>query len=1048
MGKNLFKYKLENLEDVTASTFYTNFLKKEGIESRSGRTIYILISEISFNMVFKIATDISNLNNDLRLVVIFNEKRDVRNLIKKFMNNIFEGSESTKGKYAINANTLVGMTNRGMLEFKIAESKYHLNVICGHTLLLGMEKLSLDPNFSNGYVFWEDYEEYTAEVKTEVTKIYNASRDANEIIKLLKYTRKDYKASDMYYLMLLNIFQVQEYTSEQSEIKNMRMNNQGLWKCLFEFQRDGVYGLIHRLNKNGFALLADSVGLGKTYQALAVIQYFQEKKGEKTLVLSPIKLFENWNNEIGNQSTRSFDDVQLFFDVHFHTTITNKKTPGGTAVANVDYTTYDMLVIDEAHAFKNSKSKRYLALMNKILSVNPRIKILLLSATPVSNTLKDLESLINLMSKGARTIGAEPNKIDYKKMIRDAERKLDLSLEPEAAFYSMLDEVLVSRDKAYVKDIYQNSNLKFPEKSESVSLTVKSTNEEKKKVTEFYEEISNMTYAMYDYYHYLREDRKEYFRSESLNISERSQGMKVLMRMLLLKRYESTHKSLITTINKMVAQMKQMQMIENNNPVQHKVNILENKTNDILEENGEEGIELPYENLRRDDFTPEFFTALNEDISILESIINNKIYADISSRKIELLIAQVNELLELKEKVIIFTSYSDTAEELADKLFDVGIEFGLVTGNTYKIYKVGLGNKSEYEKVLKEFSPKSKRNNNVEHEIDVLIATDVISEGQNLQDCSNIINFDVHWNPVRIIQRLGRIDRLNSEHEYINNYIFWPFESIEVYLNMKERLDKKNRYIHAVGAEGYEYESDYNTTKEQLEQVANGIDIEENKIQLSSKEKSKKKFELDYKRIKNEIDPDSQFFNVIDYISELRGLNTYVLKNEITTSSYLLYRTSSKEKLKSELFPYILVELDVKGKIKFNQIESLEVIRDLYEESILQRYTSIDNNIKKELFTTKVKPKLTEITYALTKKFEGIKLNELSLIASIYVLSEDAVEATNYNRVYSVYNAVNNTILNKEWFDKTKSRSYSKNLDEHDFIHKDKANTIFDNIEN
>ncbi len=986
MGKNIFKFKLSEVNDITSRTFYQNFLDKERNSRRNGETIYIVASKVSFNTISQIAWDINKLKNNLRLVVIFNEPHDVEKIITEFMNNIHEGYLSAGGLYPQNAIALKGMVDAGQLEFLIAKEKYHLCVINGYTTLMGIDELRINKSFSNGYVFWEDYEDYAAEIKSEIEIIYRNSDEATEIYKLLEFLKKDYTTEELYYLMLLNIFQVQEYTREKREINSLPMGQKGLWKNLFSFQKDGVYGLIHRLNKNGFALLADSVGLGKTYQALAVSQYYQERKSERTLILSPVKLFENWDNETSSSSVKSFKDVSLTFDVHYHTTITSKRTPQQKSVDTFNYAQYDLLIVDEAHAFRNNKSKRFIETFNKILNANPHIKVLLLTATPVNNSLKDLESLIFLMSKGSKKIDVQGEKVDYKSIISQASKSIQSNHEVSSNFYEMLDEIQVSRDKAYIKEVYKNTSLKFPQKNPVISLSTKLEENETYLIRRFYEDITQMDYASYNYFDYLREERKEYFKKKlGKNISERSQGMKYLMRLLLLKRYESTFNSLTKTIENMISQMKKWEEIGNTKSEQFQINITVNDSKEILK-TGEEDVEaidifdLP---VIREDFKPEFFEAIKSDISILEAISSNLVYKAISNKKIDKLIHEVEKILKRGEKVIIFTSYSDTAKELSDKLRN--INHGLVTGSDQCICFNSISNyKNNYDDILKEFSPLSKGNEKVKNKIDVLIATDVISEGQNLQDCSNIINFDVHWNPVRIIQRLGRIDRLNSQHKKIDNFIFWPMDSLEDYLEMKKRIDTKNQYIEAVGAEGYEIESKFSTTKDQLEKVAKGIDIEDNIIKAKGARQEIKKFEIDYKRIKEEIDEESTFYEIVDYLHSIRGLSGYVYANDISKSCYLLYRVSSKNKFKSELYPYILIELDNNLKIKSNQLDSLKIVKKLYTKSLLHDFSSVNKYNKKEFFKEELKYKLKEIIRYIIKNFEGVNENELSLVCGIY----------------------------------------------------------------
>ncbi len=986
VAKNLFRYKLEEQGDIYSSTFYNEFLNTEKRKLKPGQTIYIVVSEISFNMLSGFVWNV--LKHKLKVVVIINKPYNNLDLVSSFMNNKFEGNLSRKGLYGKNARILLEMYKQGQLEILMANEEYHLSAITGYTTLFGIEKLIVDKDFKNGFVFWEDYEEYSNEIVCEIEKIYRKCSEAVPLIQVLEYLSKNYKLEDIYYLMLLNIFQIQEYKYEMSDINSLDMSKKSLWNTLYDFQKDGVYGLVHRINKHGFALLGDSVGLGKTYQALAVIQYYTEKRGDRALVLSPVKLYKNWDRETGTKTTNSFKDIHFTFDVHYHTTVTSTVTPQKGSIEEVNYTKYGLLVIDEAHAYRNSNNKRYKDTLNKILLVNPQIKVLLLTATPVNNSLSDLTNLVHLMSKGANTLNIDDRKVDYKVEISKAQKRIDCSLEPGEQFYTFLDEILVSRDKTYVKEIYKNTSIKFPQKKPAKSVEIEIDSKDKLKIMEFYNTISNLNFAAYNYFQYIKEESKADFRRRSINISERSMGMKALMQMLLVKRYESTYSSLSSTIEKIIEQMEGWLSIDNEDSQKFVKNIVNNKLDKMFIEMGEERPE--YEDdlmIKRRDFTNEFFLAVQNDILQLKKIKDDKQYEKISDKKVNALKEIIKKILNSKQKVIVFTSYSDTAQELSDKLNEASLDHGLVTGDTYKIYRNALAYKMQsYEDVLCDFSPKSKRNDSVEGEIDILIATDVISEGQNLQDCSNIINFDVHWNPVRIIQRLGRIDRLQSEHEYINNYIFWPMDSLEEYLNMKQRIGSKNKAIHAVGTEGYEEDSDFNTTKEQLQLVSDGIDIEKNTLLSSSSKKHLKKYELDYKRIKQEMEETSAFYNIADFVHELRGVAVYKYSSPITSSSFLLYRVSSKVKFKSDLYPYILIELDAKLNIKCNPIPSLENIQKMYVCSLLENDYKIYNHEKKEFYNKYLKEKLKEIPIQITRENPSIMKEELSLVCAIYTL--------------------------------------------------------------
>ena len=650
----------------------------------------------------------------------------------------------------------------------------------------------------------------------------------------------------IYFFMLYNIFS--EFLDDISEdvLPNEKtgFKESKIWNLLFNFQKDASLAIINKLEKYNGCILADSVGLGKTFTALSVIKYY-ECRNMRVLVLCPKKLSENWNTYKGNYINNPIADDRLRYDVFYHTDLS--RTSGysnGQDLNLINWGNYDLVVIDESHNFRNGSSgvgvhkgqgdNRYEILMKKIIKSGVKTKVLMLSATPVNNRFYDLRNQLAL------SYGEDPteleDKLDTTKPINEifkaaqkafnAWSKLDaverttenLLKTLDFDFFELLDSVTIARSRKHIEKFYDIKDIgKFPERKKPIALTPKLTDlNDAINYRQIYEVLISLNLTLYTPSHFILPSKAYKYvdpnNPDGKGFSQvgREQGIRRLMSINLLKRLESSVYSFRSTMNKIRerldstikvvkdfkagnSQISVDEFFENvdfdeddqniefftvGNKVQ--INLADMDYISWLRDLEEDKEQLDLLALMVDDITPEHDYKLNA----LKEIIKNKIE---------------NPINENNKKVIIFSAFSDTADYLYENIsVYVKETFGLntaeITGNVdgkTTIPKM----KCDLNTVLTVFSPVSKGKHLLmpdnDYNIDILIATDCISEGQNLQDCDYLINYDIHWNPVRIIQRFGRIDRIGSKNEFIQLVNFWPDMALDEYINLKGRVETR-----------------------------------------------------------------------------------------------------------------------------------------------------------------------------------------------------------------------------------------------------------------
>ena len=674
-----------------------------------------------------------------------------------------------------------------------------------------------------------------------------------------------------------------------------------IWSMLYDFQRDAVLAIINKLEKYNGCILADSVGLGKTFTALAVIKYY-ENRNKSVLVLCPKKLAANWNTYRDNYVNNPIAVDRLNYDVLFHTDLSrNGGTSNGLDLDRLNWGNYDLIVIDESHNFRNGEGgagthksdgeNRYQVLMRKVIRAGVKTKVLMLSATPVNNRFYDLRNQLALAYEGDADVMDQrlntTKSID--EIFRQAQRAFNAwsELKPEQRttdallrtldfdFFEVLDSVTIARSRKHIERYYDTSEIgKFPERLKPISLRPNLTDlNQAIDYNQIYELLSSLTLCIYTPSDYIFPSKLDKYMDRgkaNLTMQGREFGIQRLMSINLLKRLESsvfsfnlTLKRIWQLIHTTIEGIDHYEKYGNADITMYEAGEsdfdMEDSNTDFFFVGKKTKIDLEdmdYKSWRK---------ALQQDADNLELLI--LMVADITPEhdtKLQTLFRLLDDKMAHpinpgNKKVIIFTAFSDTAGYLYEHVSEYmknqyGLDTAVITGaidgkTTAKGLKPTLNN------VLTCFSPVSKDKAvllpNNPTEIDVLIATDCISEGQNLQDCDYLINYDIHWNPVRIIQRFGRIDRIGSRNAYIQLVNFWPNMTLDDYINLKSRVETRMKItvMTATGDDDLinpEEKGDLEYRKQQLKRLQEEVvDLEDMSTGISIMDLGLNEFRLD-----------------------------------------------------------------------------------------------------------------------------------------------------------------------------------------------------------
>lgn len=661
----------------------------------------------------------------------------------------------------------------------------------------------------------------------------NDEKFKNVTARVLEYIETVYQENApeyIYFIALYNIFH--EFLEDISEdvLPNERtgFKNSLIWNKLYNFQKDAALAIINKLEKYNGCILADSVGLGKTFTALAVIKYY-ENRNKSVLVLCPKKLNENWITFRSNYKNNPIAGDRLRYDILFHTDLSREHgSSNGLDLDHINWGNYDLVVIDESHNFRNGgnvdeeeddddelqeerKENRYQKLMNRVIRTGVKTKVLMLSATPVNNRFGDLKNQLQLAYEGRSSsfdeaLGLGKNVDDIftnaqkvynhwaklKAEERTTERLLnDLSYD----FFQLLDAVTIARSRSHIMKYYDTSAIgEFPHRLPPISRRPKLTDISNAiNFKDIATELDNLNLSIYTPSLYLHDSaRNSYtidYEGSGLSIDGREKGLRNLMATNLLKRLESSVNSFRLTLERITAY------------IDETISLIDQEAEEIR---GFRLRDMDYISWRRD------LSADQEVLSMLLLMLEDITPAHDS--KLQMLIEDLKEkfahpINKDNRKVLIFTAFADTADylyqELAERIkADCGLNVALITGSTEGKCTIPKF-ECTFNNVLTFFSPISKDKGDIFDEkdcakkpwihenIDVLIATDCISEGQNLQDCDYLINYDIHWNPVRIIQRFGRIDRIGSRNKEIQLVNYWPDMELDEYIQLKGRVESR-----------------------------------------------------------------------------------------------------------------------------------------------------------------------------------------------------------------------------------------------------------------
>lgn len=717
----------------------------------------------------------------------------------------------------------------------------------------------------------------------------------------------------LYFVTLYNIFRefLDDLTEDELPNEATGFKESQVWSKLYNFQKDACLAIINKLEKYNGCILADSVGLGKTFTALSVIKYY-ENRNKSVLVLCPKKLNDNWLTYKSNYLNNPIAKDRLRYDVLFHSDLSrNGGTTNGMSLAHINWSNYDLVVIDESHNFRNGgrvtagdeedenpRENRYLQLLNKVIRAGVKTKVLMLSATPVNNRFNDLKNQLQLAYEG------ESSKIDQllntsasiDDIFRQAQTEYNswAKLPPEERttkellnrlsfdFFEVLDSVTIARSRKHIEQYYDTADIgKFPARLSPIPRHPELTDLDKAiNYNEIYSILSMLNLAIYTPSVFLLpSSASKYIDSDTenerfvgLSTEGREKGIRRLMSINLLKRLESSVNSFRLTLHR-IKELIESTLLKIEEVEQGTARNLEaadfsydcdadDQESDIFIGNKKTKISLhdiDYISWRQ---------YLKDDLENLRLLL--LMLADITPEhdsKLQQLIADLrhkfaNPINEGNKKVIIFTAFSDTAEYLYDCLAKPikekhGLNTALVSGDVESRSTIQLPKreKLDFNKLLTLFSPISKDKAtiypHINEEIDVLIATDCISEGQNLQDCDYLINYDIHWNPVRIIQRFGRIDRIGSRNKVIQLVNYWPNVTLDEYIDLKGRVEARMKVsvLTSTGDDNPispEEKGDLEYRRAQLERLQSEVvDIEEMNTGVSIMDLGLNEFRLD-----------------------------------------------------------------------------------------------------------------------------------------------------------------------------------------------------------
>lgn len=869
------------------------------------------------------------------------------------------------------------VTQEQMMGYMTVDESTYMPVNGFTTVDLGCERgnnayypVQKTEGYENGQYFLHLFEEIWNDRK----KLQDVTDFVMESISI---AYKENSPDFIYFYTLYNIFN--EFLDDISEdvLPNdaTGFKESKIWGMLYHFQKDAVLAIINKLEQYNGCILADSVGLGKTFSALAVIKYY-ENRNRSVLVLCPKKLSENWNTYKQNYINNPIAADRLRYDILYHTDLSREHgCTNGIDLDKVNWGNYDLVVIDESHNFRNGgeikgedgKENRYLRLMNKVIRSGVRTKVLMLSATPVNNRFNDLKNQLQLAYEGDASLinGKLDTNRSIDEIFRNAQRafnawnKLDADKRTtenllsmlDFDFFEVLDSVTIARSRKHIEKYYSTTEIgQFPQRLKPISKRPNLTDlKDTINYNQIYELLMALNLTIYTPSNYIMPSRMSKYmdlthhKGTSLTQQGREEGIRRLMSINLLKRLESSVYSFRLTLDRIKDLIDEtIQTIHDYKSERKVLNLFDmadisdfdedDQNMDFFSSEPSDGVSVG-KKIRIDLADMDYLTWLHEleqDAENLELL--SLMIEDITPEhdtKLQTLYELIRKKMqspinEGNRKVIIFTAFSDTADYLYENVsrfakeefaLDTAEITGSVDGKT-TVPKL----RSDLNTVLTCFSPISKGKDMLmpdsKAEIDILIATDCISEGQNLQDCDYLINYDIHWNPVRIIQRFGRIDRIGSRNAYIQLVNFWPDMDLDEYINLKSRVETRMR-ISVMTSTGdddllnAEEKGDLEYRRAQLKRLRDEVvDLEEMSSGISIMDLGLNEFRLDLlEYIKHHKDVESApngLHAVVPATEECPPGAVFVLKN---------INNSVNIDNQNQIHPFYMVYIGVDGEI-------------------------------------------------------------------------------------------------------------------------------------
>ena len=800
-------------------------------------------------------------------------------------------------------------TNENMMGFINVDETNYMPVTGFTTVDLGCER------GNNAYQFVQRTDAPLSKFYLNLfDQVWNDSEKlqvvTDEVLDNITNAYKENSPEFIYFVTLYNIFSefLEDISEDVLPNEATGFRSSVIWNRLYNFQRDAALAIINKLEKYNGCILADSVGLGKTYTALSVIKYY-ENRNKSVLVLCPKKLHDNWVTYRSNYVNNPLVADRLRYDILYHTDLS--RTSGqsnGLDLEHINWGNYDLVVIDESHNFRNGgkvitgendenpRENRYLQLMNKVIRAGVKTKVLMLSATPVNNRFADLRNQLALAYEG------DSRKLDsllstnssLDEIFRQAQTAFNRwsKFPPEERttktllemlsfdFFEVLDSVTIARSRKHIEQYYDTTDIgKFPVRLKPLSRVPKLTDlPDAVSFNDIFVSVTELNLAIYTPSDFILPSHiDKYIDSKgdgslaNLSRSGRERGIRQLMSINLLKRLESSVNSFRLTLERILKYIgATIDAIDALASKQETSMVCDYDFSSGLDFDEREDTVFIGNRKTKIDLADMDYVQwrgyLAKDLDNLNTLLF--MLADITPEhdsKLQMLISDIrdkfaNPINGNNKKIIVFTAFSDTAQYLYDNIAPVvrslGSHIGLISGDTVgtSLRDVSRGT-YDFNKILTLFSPVSKEKSSLypslNEEIDVLIATDCISEGQNLQDCDFLINYDIHWNPVRIIQRFGRIDRIGSRNAVIQLVNYWPDMDLDDYINLKGRVEARMKVsvLTATGDDNplsSEEQGDLKYRRDQLERLREEVvDIEEMNTGVSIMDLGLNEFRLD-----------------------------------------------------------------------------------------------------------------------------------------------------------------------------------------------------------